>query len=203
MTPKRILIATALIILISGFLTGCDLVTQETGTTATTEAGRKPSIPKQNIEEAQKIIKDVSMKFASKQEGNQVTVEITLDNPNGKPVTSVESWLSYDPDALSGQKIETADSDFTAPYDNNFDEVNGLVMIGRANNQPLTAKTINVAEVIFEIMAEGVTMIDAYDYQGNLLGHVSANMMSEDTPYNILLKPESPVLIIQNSKLEN
>jgi hypothetical protein len=195
MKPTRIIIAAIALILITGLLSGCALVSKQ-------EPAKK-SVTAVNIELARKIAKDVTIKLSSERDGDKITVKIALDNPNGKPVSSVQSWLSYDPDVLEGESINVTDSafEFTAPYDNTFDGVNGLVMIGRANTKPLTVKTINVAEVVFKVKTEGTTMIDFYDYQNDVSGHTSANMLLDGVPYNILLQPESPALIITNSKL--
>lgn len=194
MKSIKLIVATAILILISTYLTSCKLVTPEAEVTET------PPTPAESVEQAIKVIQDVTMRLSADRDDGKVTVKIVLDNPNGKSITSVESWLSYDPDALKGDRIEVADSpfDFTAPYENTFDEINGLVMIGRANSEPISTKTINVAEVVFELLEDGTTMIDIYDYQSDMSGHVSANMLLDGVPYNVLLKPESPALIIQN-----
>jgi hypothetical protein len=197
MKPVKIIIAAVAIVLIPGVLNGCSLITSGTKTPVASDS---LLTPRQTIEKAQKVTKDISMKLSAERDGDIVTVKITLDNPDGRPVTSAESWLSYDPAALKGQKINVSDSAFSlaAPYDNTFDEVNGLVMIGRANNVPITAKTIVVGEAVFKLQKEGTTMMDIYDYQDNMSGHASVNMMLEGAPYNILLKPESPALAIEN-----
>jgi len=194
MKSIKLIVATAILILVSTYLTSCKLMTPKAEVTETTLT------PAESIEQAVKVIQDVTMRLSADRDNSQVIVKIVLDNPNGKSITSVESWLSYDPDALKGERINVVDSpfDFTAPYDNTFDEVNGLVMLGRANSEPITTKTINVAEVVFELLEDGTTMIDTYDYQSDMSGHVSANMLLDGVPYNVLLKPESPALIIQN-----
>jgi len=194
MKSIKLIVATAILILVSTYLTSCKLMTPKAEVTETTLT------PVESIEQAVKVIQDVTMRLSADRDNSQVIVKIVLDNPNGKSITSVESWLSYDPDALKGERINVVDSpfDFTAPYDNTFDEVNGLVMLGRANSEPITTKTINVAEVVFELLEDGTTMIDTYDYQSDMSGHVSANMLLDGVPYNVLLKPESPALIIQN-----
>ena len=194
MKSIKLIVATAILILVSTYLTSCKLMTPKAEVTETTLT------PAESIEQAVKVIQDVTMRLSADRDNSQVIVKIVLDNPNGKSITSVESWLSYDPDALKGERINVVDSpfEFTAPYDNTFDEVNGLVMLGRANSDPITTKTINVAEVVFELLEDGTTMIDTYDYQSDMSGHVSANMLLDGVPYNVLLKPESPALIIQN-----
>ena len=85
-----------------------------------------------------------------------------------------------------------------APYDNDFDNENGLVMLGRSNPDPVTDQVIDVAEMVFDIVGEGTVMIEAYDYREDLTGHTSANTIIDEKPYNILIKPESPALVIEN-----
>jgi hypothetical protein len=193
MKPANIIIAAATLILLSGLLSGCGEASQTQGDVA------KEAVSLKTIEDGRKVMKDVSMKLTSDKQDKTVTVNVVLDNQNQKPITSVESWLSYDPKTLKGIKIDTSGSLFalTAPYSNTFDAVNGLVMIGRSNNTPVSDQTINVVKVVFELIGDNTTMVDIYDYQNDLTGHASANMMLEDTPYNVLIKPESPALIIQ------
>ncbi|MFC1734453.1 hypothetical protein ACFL6I_29495, partial [candidate division KSB1 bacterium] len=73
-----------------------------------------------------------------------------------------------------------------------------LVMIGRASPEPIISKDIHVAKVIFDIEKEETTMIDVYDYREDLTGHTSVNAIVDGKPYNILIKPDSPTLIIEN-----
>ncbi|MBN2096000.1 hypothetical protein JW752_01220 [Candidatus Peregrinibacteria bacterium] len=198
MKAKDILIATALILTLSSLLNGCALLPQEKASEAT-----QPPAPKINVEKlaekARAAQKSVNLAFKAEREEGQVTVTINLNNPEGKPITSVQSWLSFDPNRLYGKEIKTDDSAFSliAPYNNTFDNENGLMMLGRANPDPLTDKTIKVAEVVFDVRGEGATMIDVYDYQDDLSGHASANSIIEGKPYNLLKKPNSPALIIE------
>ncbi len=85
-----------------------------------------------------------------------------------------------------------------ALYDNTFDNENGLVMLGRANPDPITNPSIHVAEVIFDVVGEGTIMINAHDYREDVTGHVSVNTIIDEKPYNILIKPDSPALVIEN-----
>jgi len=192
MKPANIIIAAATLILLSGLLSGCG-----TGETPVTADADKTA-PVQQIENARKLMKDVSLKLSSEKKDNTVTVSVALDNPNQKPITSTESWFTYNPKNLKGVKVDFTGSPFTlpAPYENTFDAINGLVMIGRSNNTPVSDATINVATITFELNG-GTAMIDAYDYQNDLSGHVSANMMLDGVPYNVLVPPTSPALIIQ------
>ena len=194
MKPANILIAAAALILFSGLLSGCE------DTPQSQENATKEPVSLKTIEDGRKLIKDVSIKLTSEKQDKTVTVNVVLDNPNQKPITSVESWLSYDPKTLKGIEIDVSGSQFEliAPYDNTFDAVNGLVMIGRSNNVPVSGQAINIAKVVFELIGDNTTMVDIYDYQNDLTGHISANMMFDGVPYNVLTKPESPALIIEN-----
>jgi len=194
MSPKRIIIATSLIILISGFLASC-IPAQDAEETA-----MRKSAPVASIQKAREVAKEVNLNLEAEKKENQVIVDVTLNNPNSKPITSVESWLSYDPDSLEGVKIDVADSpfEFAAPYENTFDQVNGLVMFGRANSEPIEDPVIKVCTIVFELKTDSITMVDVYDYRPDLTGHASVNTLLDGIPYNILQKPESPTLIIMN-----
>ena len=192
MNPTKVIIATAMIIFLSSFLNGC---------TSEKEVNLRESAGIKTIQLAKKIEKDVTMQLETERNDNQISVIITLDNPKQKSISSAQNWLGFNPNKLQGKKINVDSSPFTitAPYENNFDNKNGLVMIGRANNQPITDQAIYVAEVIFEIIETGTTMIEAYDYQDDLSGHTSVNILIDDIPYNVLVKPESPALVIQQN----
>ena len=157
------------------------------------------SAPVQFFINMQKAKKDVVLKLKSELIEDVVNIKIVLENPSKKPISSSQIWLSYNPDHLEGNTINTVNSPFalTAPYDNTFDNINGLAMIGRANNEPITDPFINFAEITFNIKTDMTAMIDAYDYRNDLSGHLSANMMIDGKPYNVLLKPESPLLTIK------
>ena len=199
MKAKDILIATALILTISSLLTGCKLIE----TQAPEEQATKPAPPKINLEKIVKKAlaakKEVNMILTAEKSENQVTVTVSLENPKNKPITSIQSWLSFDAAKLQGKEINTKNSAFElmAPYDNTFDNENGLVMIGRSNPNPITDSSIQVVEVVFDVVADAVVMIEAYDYRDDLTGHTSVNTILEDRPYNILKKPDSPALIIE------
>ncbi len=196
MQTKDILIATALILTLSSLLNGCDLLTLPEKQAS---APAQPATPSIDLEKARAVHKTVNIAMKAEAADNQVTVRILLNNPDNKPVTSVQSWLSFDPEYLQGREIDTSESAFSlmAPYDNTFDNENGLVMLGRANPEPVTDKNSQVAEVVFDRKKSGVTMIDVYDYQQDLSGHASANSLASGKPYNILKKPASPALIVE------
>lgn len=150
------------------------------------------------IEAAQEMKKNVSLMLTEVEGQKDIVVRLTLNNPEKKPITSAQAWLTYNPDVLQGVSMNTDVSAFElmAPYDNDFDHDLGFVMLGRSSTSPVTDAEIVIAEIHFEKIADGAAMIEAYDYKHNLLGHTSANMMLDGTPINILLKPQSPLLII-------
>ena len=197
MKAKDIIIATALILTLSSLLTGCKLIeTKELEV-------MKPAPSKINFEKIVKkalaVKKEVDMVLTAEKSENKITVTVLLKNPQNKPITSVQSWLSFDAAKLQGKEINASGSAFElmAPYDNTFDNENGLVMIGRSNPDPITDSSIKVIEVVFDVIAEGSVMIDAYDYREDLTGHTSVNTILEDKPYNVLKNPDSPALIIE------
>jgi len=193
MKTNQLIIATASILLIGWFLTGCQVVEPKS------DQKTSKTVIEKFVMKAVAAKKEVKLVLKADHQANQVNVTLTLENPNLKPITSAQTWLSYNPLALKGASINTKDSafDLMAPYDNTFDENNGLVMVGRGSTKPLTGKSIKVAELTFDVLGGGATMIDAYDYQENLSGHTSVNTVVNGEPFNILLKPNSPALIIE------
>jgi len=202
MKPKNIAIATLLILIASTLLNGCETIKLSTEKKpAASENVGAPSASQiqELVKKAEAVKKEVKMVFEADKGDNQLTVKIKLDNPNQKPITSVQAWLSFDPQILQGKKLNTADSAFAlvAPYDNAFDNTNGLVMLGRSNQKPITDKTITVADVVFDLVKNETVMLEVYDYRDDLNGHTSANTIVDGKPYNVLIKPESPALVIE------
>jgi hypothetical protein len=199
MNSTKVIIATAIILFISNFLTGCsskDLAMKPAGGEET-RVYAEDSIKR--ISDAREVTKTASIRLEKEQDGRTLRVKILIDNPEGRAITSVQSWLSYNPKALKGVKIDTANSAFElmAPYDNTFDEVNGLVKIGRSSSEPVSDKLIEVAQAEFDMDYIGSTFVDFYDYQNDLTGHTSANVLQGETPFNVLMLPESPALVIE------
>lgn len=186
MQSLKIIIAAAIVMFMSNILTSCSL--------------QSPSeVGIQRLEEAQQYKKTVELKLeVTEAEAGRIMVRVLLDNPEGKPLTSAQTWFTYNPEVLQGVEIRTADSAFelVAPYDNDFDQEGGLVMIGRSTAEAVTETYIVVADIVFTRVGPGAAMIEAYDYQIDLEGHTSANMVLDENPYNMLLKPDSPLLII-------
>lgn len=206
MKPTNIIIAAAVILLLSSVLTGCSKLIEprEAAPSATQEARPSAEEQKQRIqklvEAAVAAKKEVGLVLEAEKVGQTLTITIRLDNAVQKPITSAQTWLSFDPSRLQGKSIDTDDSSFElmAPYANGFDNEQGLVMLGRASATKQFKKSLNVATVTFDIVGEGTLMIDTYDYRDDLTGHTSANSLIDDKPYNILIKPESPALAVEN-----
>jgi hypothetical protein len=193
MKPRDLIIATLVILILGSILAGCQTVGPKSGGVA-----QKTPI-EDFVLRAVAAKKEVKLFLKADRQGSQVKVSVMLDNPNLKPVTSVQAWLSFNPDQLQGKSVDDKDSAFglMAPYNNTFDNKGGLVMIGRANPKAVVDKTIKVADLTFDLVKPGTAMLDAYDYQDDLSGHTSANTLVDGKPFNILLKPESPLLVIE------
>jgi len=179
----KIVLAAVVVMFATNFLTSCD--SQE-------------SLPigVQRLEMVQEFKKTVSMELIdlSNEEG-EVNIRIILKNPENSEITSAQTWFSFNPAVLEGLSISTdeSDFDFTAPYDQDFDQATGLVMIGRSSADPLSDAEIVVADISFKKVGDGAVMIESYDYKQDLSGHTSVNMVDGETPYNLLLKPKSPL----------
>jgi hypothetical protein len=212
MNSKNIIIATALLLMASSLLSGCVLFEKgtpragtpamEAGEGGTAPADRKMPGIQELAKEAEQAGKTVNLMLEGDLEtsgtANTLTVTVVLENPEAKPVVSAQTWLSFDPAVLKGVSISDAGSDFDimAPFDNTFDDINGLVMIGRAATEPKSGTRLKMVDAVFEVIGEGPLMINAYDYREDLSGHMSANTLVDEKPYNIMVKPENPALIV-------
>ncbi len=192
MAPHKTMIATVLLFGAISLLGGC----------SSQEAAEQAQAPSEGLKLAavsEQAERDVALELKSSREGDEITIVVTLDNPNNKPITSVQTWLSYDPSALEGVAISDEGSafEFAAPYEQDFDQISGVAKVGRSSSVPVTDNSIDVATINFKATAEGTTFVDAFDYQTTLSGHTSANVVVDGDAYNVMLKPESPALIIQ------
>ena len=160
MKPKDIIIATALILTLSNFLTGCQLIESNDEVTTKPAAEesmkkevKKPRIPQRAqelIEKAKEVKKEVKMTFETEEKEGQIEVSIYLENTAEKAITSVQAWLSFNPELIEGVKMKASDSAFTlpAPYKNGFDNESGLMMLGRSNPDVLTDTKIFIAMAV-------------------------------------------------------
>ena len=118
-----------------------------------------------------------------------VLVSIYIENPTNQQIKSVQSWIKYDPKILKGEKINAMDSpfDFVAPGENNFDQNNGIVKIGRSSiTQGSSESKIFVAEILFTWLKKEKTDISFHNFQFDNSGNVNVMVFDEGFPVNIL-----------------
>jgi hypothetical protein len=193
MKPQKIIIATVMLLAAFSALNGC------TPEQTAKENGTLHSVAQAFNQLAKEVQKDVSLKLDYKRDGTDVVVSVFLENPKGKNITSVQSWLAFNPRDLQGKDIMVTDSafDLAEPRTEIFDAEKGLVMLGRASTKGVSDTVLKVADIRFRANGDVMTLVDAYDYRTDLSGHCSANIVYQGTPYNILLKPSNPALVIQ------
>lgn len=187
MDSIKVLIAAAVVVLSSSVLGGCS-------------SANISEVGVQRIQEAHEMKKTVRLNLVEVEGNHDINLQLTLDNPEKKEITSVQAWLSYNPKLLQGASIDVSNSDFDlmAPYNNDFDSESGLLMLGRSSSVSTSEEKLLVAELKFDRIEKGVAMFEAYDYQPDLQsGHTSVNMMFDEVPLNILLKPEAPLLALE------
>lgn len=200
MKPANILTATALIIITSMLLGGCgiQLESNDANTPSTTEESVSEEVTK-TIQLGQTVEKKTTLELEAEASGNEVNVRILLKNPEKQPIISTQTWLGYNPNQLKGINIDAVNSNFllTAPYENKFNTETGIIQIGRSHPKPLTNESILVANLTFEVIdGSNPILIDAFNYQDDVTGNTSVNILVDETPYNVLLKPKSPLLVI-------
>lgn len=183
------------IILTSNALSGCAKEENKTSTQI-----KMSELGMARIEAATELKKTVTlgMKEVSRK-GNQVELQLLLHNPQHLPLTSVEAWLAYNPKHLQGLNFKPNEKDFelTAPYLNGFDANRGLVKLGRSTAEPISAEKIVLADFSFKLDGNDLATLEAFDYQLDISGHTSVNVMKDKIPVNMLLKPASPLFVVQ------
>lgn len=128
----------------------------------------------------------------------KLTFEVWIDNPEGRPLSSVRSFLAFDPEVLKGVSLEIpSDSPFltAAPEEKGFDSVRGLVKIGLASSAPSRKKSILLARVSMERLTPQFTTLDFYNPGAD--GHTTAlEENSDGTLRNVLRMPSVPALAL-------
>ncbi len=191
MNSFKIILAALVLFIASNALNGC--ASQESTPLTMSELGMARIDAAMELKKTSEImLKEISRK------GNEINFQLVLNNPNQQPITSVESWLSFNPDLVKGLDFKPNEEKFnlTAPYANGFDQERGLLKFGRSSTTPLSDASLILADFSLQLISDVPVMIEAYDYQDDLSGHNSANMMKGEKPVNILLKPSSPLYIL-------
>ncbi len=191
MNSLKILLAAMVIVLASNFLSGCATQTENISFQDYSDLGMA------RIDAARELKQSVQL-VAKPLSDSGLDFELTLENPEKQAITSAELWLSYDPAVLSGASFEPNEKTFEleAPYENGFDELRGLLKMGRSTAHPVSDPSIVLGTVHFERLSDTSTLIDVYDYDRQFSGHASVNTMLDDQPVNLLLEPASPFVVI-------
>ena len=161
-----------------------------------------PTCP-QGVETCVQSFKDHDQAIASYVEGNELSIDVMINNPDRKNVISARTWFTYNPAHLEAVEIDTKDSLFTlvAPGEDVIEESEGLIKIGRSNIAGgVGTAEAKVATVRFKVITPKAitTSIEFYDYQVSELGHTSLNVIENDFPVNILVKAPKTLKINLN-----
>ncbi len=195
MRPKKSFVFALLLLASSGLLGGCGPADQLPLPSAESPQQMHPAA---RVQQAQEFRKSVDLHFDARRQEQEASVSIWLSNPEQKPITSVESWLSFNPEAVEVLSVDLSQSAFRlqAPYGQQVDAVQGLIRVGAGNNPPLTSVNLPVAEVRLRLLKPGALLMDTFSYQPDLSGHVSANAVVQGQTYNLLRPPASPAVAL-------
>jgi hypothetical protein len=135
--------------------------------------------------------------------GEKVIVDIVIDNPASKKISSVSSWLKYNPAELKALEIKSDGSDFglAAPDGDKINAQEGIVQIGRANiGTPIDNNQIYIASVIFEVLTDQnkKSSVEFFNYQDSELGNTGVFMISGLLTENILEKKPNNLKLTLN-----
>lgn len=201
MKSKDLIIATALILIVLSLLSSCTFVENNVKDipvqTKNTKLDKSQILEKMAL--VKKLSRDVDLNLEYKKENKNILVKMSLNNPSKKPIQSAETWFSFNPELLKVKSVDASLSDFNlpAPYKVNFDNEKGLLMIGRSNKSSINKENINLVQVNFELLKDESTTLNAYNYNPNLTGNSSVNIVYKGKVYNVLKEPKIPTLIIK------
>lgn len=156
---------------------------------------------KQLIQEQQQIARTVRITLASEKDtyraGEEFEVRIRLNNPEQQTVDSVRTWIAFDPTKLEVLELhdETSDFDLTLAQENNFDNQQGLVSIGRSSQRPLSPADAVIHTIVFRVLpttVEKITSLDFYGYQDGAQGYTGVYQVQAGKPFNLLQPPAIP-----------
>lgn len=152
------------------------------------------------VQEVKSMKKTVSLQGVTRIDGDEVIISLSGKNPDKTPLNSVRIWLNYNPTIFEVININTDKSSFDlpAPGENAYDQSLGLIKLGRSKtNEPITDETFSVAEIHLERLQPGLTLIDVFNYQEDVSGNTQILTLIDESPKNILLKPDTPFITIQ------
>ncbi|MDD5469476.1 MAG: fibronectin type III domain-containing protein [Candidatus Peribacteraceae bacterium] len=90
--------------------------------------------------------------------GDTLDIDLVVQNPQGNPITSVRTWLSYDATILEGKTIEVYDDPFTEviPGEEDFASEKGFAKIhaNTSAENPPTSYWVPVARITFTVIKE-------------------------------------------------
>lgn len=179
MKPIKIILAAAVIIVTSSYLTACSAQEQELSQDGI-----------QRIMAANDIEKSVELIVREVPDEDEFVVELLLKNPEKKPITSAETWITYPPEKLLGTSIDSNETVFelAAPDSNQFNHESGIVQIGRATASPVNDELIALGHIHFDKKKNDSVMLDAF------LSHTSVNILVDEKVVDVLVNPASPLL---------
>ncbi len=131
-------------------------------------------------------------------ETDEVEIEIWLKNETKQPITSVRSFLTYDPEVLQGEEITIpSGSPFVvaAPGEHEFDPDRGLVKIGISTGEGkvMVNEEMHIATVRFSSLEKTFTTIDFYNLGSG--GHTLVLAKFADGFRDILQTPSVPTIL--------
>ncbi len=130
--------------------------------------------------------------------GDELNMDVVVDNPSDQKISRVRAWISYDPDVLEGVAIEiNEDFPTITPGEADFSPSQGYAMIQASSAEgaePSDRNTV-VATVRFRVKETppAGTVITFYDVKKG--GHTEVIVKEDETETNILGEDPGTLLV--------
>ena len=116
--------------------------------------------------------------------GDILDIDVIVTGATGNEVTTIHSWLKYDPKVLEARSVElTKAISQPAPGEQTIQKSTGLVKIGGSTSN-LQGDRIAIARVTFRVIKTGANTTISFDnFNPNGMGHTAVNgpMQSTET----------------------
>jgi len=165
-------------------LTGCAGVSEDL-------RGGRALVPAEHVEGSEVRLRLRALEVMG---GEETRVGIVLENPRGYPVTSVRSWIQFDPALISLADLALLEPRLTLfpPGEREIDAEGGLVRFGAASTEPMRDAEILLASLVVTSIREGERgSLSFYDWREDGEGHTGAYAVLEGGIVRSLL--EAPV----------
>lgn len=129
--------------------------------------------------------------------GESIPLKIQIFNPQKKSIYSVQSWIKFDPQVFSVERLSDDNSEFSLSAPGEFKAFHdkGEIRIGRAvAGSAVNSERIVIADIVLKVKKNpNGSVLSFMEFLGNDIGKTSVVGIEDNIPFNILSQEPSPL----------